>query len=57
MGDGVHVVVDDPDRRLVQLRESFERAEISFGDVRRIPASVEDVFLYVISQQEAQQGS
>ena len=57
MGDELHVVVDDPDRRVVQLRESFERAGIPFGDMRRIPASVEDVFVYVISQQQEEQGS
>ena len=57
MGDGIHVVVDDPERRLVQLRERFERMGIPFGEMRRIPASVEDVFVYVISQQQTQQGS
>jgi ABC-2 type transport system ATP-binding protein len=51
MGDGLHIVVDDPDRRLVELRERFDRTGIPFGDIRRIPASVEDVFVYVISQQ------
>jgi len=51
MGDELHVVVDDPDIRSVQLQESFERTGIPFGDIRRMPASVEDVFVYVISQQ------
>lgn len=57
MGDRLHLVVDDPDRRLGQLREKFARTGISFGDMRRIPASVEDVFVYVVSQQQSQQGS
>ena len=57
MGDGVHVVVDDPDRRLIQLRERFECAGILFGDMRLIPPSVEDVFVYVISRQQTPQGS
>jgi ABC-2 type transport system ATP-binding protein len=55
MGDELHVVVDDPDRRLDQLRERFDSTGISFGDMRRIPASVEDVFVYVVSNQQTQQ--
>ncbi len=57
MGDGIHVMVDDPDHRLIQLRERFERTGIPFADMRRIPASVEDVFVYVISQQQTRQSS
>jgi len=57
MGDALHVVVDDADRRAGQLGARFERERVPFGDLRRIPASVEDVFVYVISQQETQQGS
>jgi hypothetical protein len=57
MGDVLHVVVDDPDRRVAQLRAGFEHAGVPFGEPRRIPASVEDVFVYVISQQATEQGS
>jgi ABC-2 type transport system ATP-binding protein len=57
MGDALHIVVDDPDRRLAQLRASFGHTGVPFGEPRRIPTSVEDVFVYVISQQETQQGS
>ncbi|HYB90162.1 MAG TPA: ABC transporter ATP-binding protein [Candidatus Binataceae bacterium] len=53
MGDALHVVVDDVDRRAAQLRARFERDRLPFGDLRRIPASVEDVFVYAISQQAA----
>jgi ABC-2 type transport system ATP-binding protein len=57
MGDALHVVVDDADRRVPQLRASFEQAAIPFGDVRRMPPSVEDVFVYEISRQQTKQGS
>jgi ABC-2 type transport system ATP-binding protein len=56
MGDALHVVVDDADRRVPQLRASFERAQVPFGDLRRTPASVEDVFVYAISRQQTQRG-
>ncbi len=56
MGDALHVVVDDPDRRIPQLRARFEQAHLAFGDLRRIAASVEDVFVYAISQQQTQRG-
>jgi len=57
MGDGLHVVVDDPSRRVPQLRARFEHAGVPFGEPASIPASVEDVFVYVISQQQTRQGS
>ncbi len=50
MGDALHAVVDDPDRRIPQLRTAFERAGLPFGDMRRAPASVEDAFVYAISR-------
>ena len=57
MGDALHVVVDDADRRVAQLRARFERERVPFGDLRRIPASVEDVFVYAISRQQMEKGS
>jgi ABC-2 type transport system ATP-binding protein len=54
MGDVLHVVVDDPDRRLAQLRAGLEHAGVPFGEPRRIPASVEDVFVYAISRRPAE---
>jgi ABC-2 type transport system ATP-binding protein len=57
MGDAIHVVVDDPVRRVAQLRARFEQARVPFADVRRIPASVEDVFVYAISRQQMKKGS
>lgn len=50
MGDSLHVVVDDADRRLAQLRSGFEHTGVPFGEPRRIAASVEDVFVYTISR-------
>jgi ABC-2 type transport system ATP-binding protein len=52
MGDALHAVVDDPDRRIPQLRAKFEDTGLPFGDFRRIPASVEDAFVYAISRLE-----
>jgi len=57
MGDAVHVVLDDPDRRIAQMRQRFEAAAISFGEIRQMPATVEDVFIYVISQEQRAKGS
>ncbi len=51
MGDALHAVVDDPDRRIPQLRAAFERARLPFGEFRRTPASVEDAFVYAISRE------
>jgi ABC-2 type transport system ATP-binding protein len=57
MGDTLHLVVDDPDRRAAQLRARFEQARIPFGDLRRVAASVEDVFVYAISREQREKGS
>lgn len=51
MGDTVHAVVDDPDRRIAQLRGRFEAARLDFGEMRRMQATVEDVFVYAISRE------
>ena len=57
MGDALHVMVDDATQRLPQLQAAFERAGVPFADLRRISASVEDVFVYAISHQKATKAS
>jgi len=53
MGDAVHVVVDDPARRIPEMRRRIEAAQLPFDDVTQLEASVEDAFVYAISHPEA----
>lgn len=52
MGDAVHVVVDDPERRIPELRRRIEAAQLPFADITQLEASVEDAFVYAISHPE-----
>jgi ABC-2 type transport system ATP-binding protein len=56
MGDALHVVVDDPARRIPELREQLGAAGLGFGDITTMGATVEDVFAYMVSRQEAERG-
>jgi ABC-2 type transport system ATP-binding protein len=56
MGDELHVLVDDAARQ-AQLRVSLADSGIPLGEIRQVPASVEDVFVYVISHQQRTAGS
>jgi ABC-2 type transport system ATP-binding protein len=48
VGDGVHAVVDDPDRRIPELRAALQRAGVPFADVAVGEPSIEDVFVALL---------
>jgi ABC-2 type transport system ATP-binding protein len=52
VGDGVHAVVDDADRRIPELRESLRRAGVSFSDIAVSSPSIEDVFVAMLENGE-----
>lgn len=56
MGDALHVVVDDPARRIPELRGRLETAGLGFDGIATIGATVEDVFAYMVSRQPAERG-
>jgi len=45
VGDGVHAVVDDAPRRIPQLREVLQRADIAVAAISVGEPSIEDVFV------------
>jgi len=55
MGDVVHVVVDDPGRRIPEVRRRIEAAQLPFADITQLEASVEDAFVYAISHPDIEQ--
>ena len=55
VGSGVHVVVDDADLRIPQLRAALRTAEIPFSDIAKATPSVEDVFLALVEDKGPQQ--
>jgi ABC-2 type transport system ATP-binding protein len=56
MGDAVHLVVDDPGRRIPEVRRRIEAAQLPFADITQLEASVEDAFVYTISQPDGGRG-
>ena len=53
MGDALHVVVDAPERRIPELRALLQRAALPCDTIRQTDATVEDVFVFAISRQDA----
>jgi len=52
VGDGVHLVVDDAERRLPELRRSLDTASIPFDAITPSEPTIEDLFVaYVQGQQ------
>ena len=52
VGDGVHAVVDDYDKRLPEIRRALEAKRIPFGPVTQAVPSIEDLFVGLLKQQE-----
>jgi len=55
VGDGVHAVVDDADRRILELRDALERAGLPVAQIRVAEASIEDVFVALLEDDGARQ--
>jgi drug efflux transport system ATP-binding protein len=51
VGDGVHLVVDDPARRLAQLRRLLEAAPLPFEAITPIEPTIEDLFVAYVEGQ------
>ncbi len=48
VGDGVHLLVDDAQRRVAQLREQLDAKGVAFNSIEQIAPSVEDVFVHAV---------
>ncbi|HUI96668.1 MAG TPA: ABC transporter ATP-binding protein [Xanthobacteraceae bacterium] len=53
VGDGVHAVVDDAERRIPELREALRRAGVPFSDIAVSAPSIEDVFVAMLENGES----
>ncbi len=54
MGDSVHAVVDDAERREGQLAAALKGAGVAVDEIERIAASIEDLFVSLLAQDEGQ---
>ncbi len=57
MGDALHVVVDNPERRVPELRERLRAAGLALGEIAAMGATVEDVFVYMVSGHAPERGN
>jgi ABC-2 type transport system ATP-binding protein len=48
VGDGVHAVVDDPARRVPELRRALEEAGLPIGEIAAAEPSIEDLFVALL---------
>jgi ABC-2 type transport system ATP-binding protein len=48
-GDGVHIVIDDPERRIPEFRARLQSAQTPFDEIRRVTPTIEDLFVETVS--------
>jgi ABC-2 type transport system ATP-binding protein len=48
VGDGLHLVVDDAERRMPELRTRLTTAELSFDAIQRITPTIEDLMVATV---------
>jgi len=48
-GDGVHVVVDDAGRRILEFRRRLAESEVSFDAIQQVAPSIEDLFVDAVA--------
>jgi len=53
MGDSVNVVVDDAARRASELAAGLGAAGVSYDEIERIVPSIEDLFVSLLTGEEA----
>ena len=51
VGDGVHLVVDDPGRRVPALRQRLQGAGVSFEEIEQVTPSIEDLFVAAVESE------
>jgi ABC-2 type transport system ATP-binding protein len=51
VGDGVHLVVDDAQRRLPELEARLRAADLPFDDIVQVTPSIEDLFVSAVQRQ------
>jgi len=48
-GDGVHIVVDDPQRRTAEFRARLQAANIPFDGIHQVAPTIEDLFIDAVT--------
>jgi ABC-2 type transport system ATP-binding protein len=57
MGDALRVVVDNPERRVPELLARLRSAGLAPGEISAMGATVEDVFVFMVSRHAPERGS
>ncbi len=50
VGDGVHIVVDDADRRMPEIANALRNAGIRFEQIEKLRPSIEDLFVSLLDR-------
>ena len=46
-GDSVHIIVDDGEEAVTNIRQKMKKSGISIGEIKEISPSIEDIFVYL----------
>lgn len=57
VGDGVHLTVDDAERRIPELRRRLTEAGLTFDEIVPVTPSIEDVLVATVQQQQESRGA
>jgi ABC-2 type transport system ATP-binding protein len=52
VGDGMHLVVDDGERRIPELRSRLSNAQVRFDSVEQVPPTIEDLFVSAVEKEK-----
>lgn len=52
-GDGLHVVLDDPQVRIPQIKDRLTQAHVAFESIRQVPPTIEDLFIDAVEAKGA----
>jgi len=53
VGDRVHIFVDDPKRRLPEVRAYLDAEHVAYNSVEEVPPSVEDLFVSEVEREQS----
>ena len=57
VGDGLHLMVDDPSKRIPELRARITSANLPFDRVEEVAPTIEDLFVQAIGGRSGEHGS
>ncbi len=56
VGDGLHLIVDDPSKRVSELRAQMTSANLPFDRIEKVAPTIEDLFVQAVGRTRGERG-